>query len=66
MIEETTVESYTPAAVILPYEVTGEYYVEELGELDARPAHSFFKRFFDIVLLLFALVVLFIPILNHN
>ena len=35
MIEETTVESYTPAAVILPYEVTGEYYVEELGELDA-------------------------------
>lgn len=29
VIEETTVDSYTPAAVILPYEVTGEYYVEE-------------------------------------
>ena len=59
MIEETTVESYTPAAVILPYEVTGEYYVEELGELDAKPVYSFFKRFFDIVLSLFALSVLY-------
>ena len=63
MIEETTVESYTPAAVILPYEVTGEYYVEELGELDAKPVYSFFKRFFDIVLSLFALIVLLIPML---
>lgn len=63
MIEETTVESYTPAAVILPYEVTEEYYVEELGELDAKPVYSFFKRFFDIVLSLFALIVLLIPML---
>lgn len=63
MIEETTVESYTPTAVILPYEVTGEYYVEELGELDAKPVYSFFKRFFDIVLSLFALIVLLIPML---
>lgn len=63
MIEETTVESYTPAAVILPYEVTEEYYVEELGELDAKPVYSFFKRFFDIVFSLFALIVLLIPML---
>ena len=63
MIEETTVESYTTTAVILPYEVTGEYYVEELGELDAKPVYSFFKRFFDIVLSLFALIVLLIPML---
>lgn len=63
VIEETTVESYTPTAVILPYEVTGEYYVEELGELDAKPVYSFFKRFFDIVLSLFALIVLLIPML---
>ena len=48
--------------MILPYEVTGEYYVEELGELDAKPVYSFFKRFFDIVLSLFALIVLLIPI----
>lgn len=47
----------------LPYEVTGEYYVEELGELDAKPVYSFFKRFFDIVLSLFALIVLLIPML---
>lgn len=63
VIEETTVESYTPTAVILPYEVTGEYYVEELGELDAKPVYSFFKRFFDIVLSLFAFIVLLIPML---
>ena len=49
--------------MILPYEVTGEYYVEELGELDAKPVYSFFKRFFDIVLSLFALIVLLIPML---
>ena len=37
--------------------------MEELGELDAKPVYSFFKRFFDIVLLLFALIVLLIPML---
>jgi len=37
--------------------------VEELGELDAKPVYSFFKRFFDIVLSLFALIVLLIPML---
>ena len=37
--------------------------MEELGELDAKPVYSFFKRFFDIVLSLFALIVLLIPIL---
>ena len=37
--------------------------MEELGELDAKPVYSFFKRFFDIVLSLFALIVLFIPML---
>lgn len=36
--------------------------MEELGELDAKPVYSFFKRFFDIVLSLFALIVLLIPI----
>ena len=35
--------------------------MEELGELDAKPVYSFFKRFFDIVLSLFALIVLLIP-----
>lgn len=33
------------------------------GELDAKPVYSFFKRFFDIVLSLFALIVLLIPML---
>lgn len=37
--------------------------MEELGELDAKPVYSFFKRFFDIVLSLFALIVLLIPML---
>ena len=37
--------------------------MEELGELDAKPVYSFFKRFFDIVLSLFALIVLLILML---
>ena len=37
--------------------------MEELGELDAKPVYSFFKRFFHIVLSLFALIVLLIPML---
>lgn len=37
--------------------------MEDLGELDAKPVYSFFKRFFDIALSLFALIVLLIPML---
>ncbi len=49
------------AKVILPYEVQEEFYVEDLGEVDKKPAYSFFKRAFDIVFSILALIVLAIP-----
>ena len=47
--------------VILPFEVSEEFYIEELGEIEKKPVYDFFKRLFDIVLSILALVVTFIP-----
>ena len=52
-----------PETVILPYEVTGEFFMEPLGEIEKKPIYSFLKRFFDIVASFCALVVLALPIL---
>lgn len=52
-----------PETVILPYEVTGEFFMEPLGEIEKKPIYSFFKRFFDIVASFCALVVLALPML---
>ena len=49
--------------VILPFERTGEYFVEDLGEIPKKPVYNFIKRLFDIVASLFALIVLFVPML---
>ena len=47
--------------VILPYEKTGEYYIEPLGEIGKKPVYEFVKRFFDIVVSAVALIVLALP-----
>ena len=47
--------------VILPYQCDGEYYVEDLGEVERKPMFSFWKRFMDIVISFMGLVVLLIP-----
>ena len=47
--------------VILPYEKTGEYYIEHLDKLKRKPIYEFFKRLFDIVFSLIALIVMAIP-----
>ena len=52
-----------PETVILPYEVTGEFFMEPLGEIEKKPIYSFLKRFFDIVASFCALVVLALPML---
>lgn len=52
-----------PSAVILPYEVTGEFYIEQLPQLRKKPIYLFFKRIADIVLSLFGLVLTAIPML---
>lgn len=49
--------------VILPFEKTGEYYIERLGSVEAKPVYSFVKRVFDIVASLAALIILAIPML---
>lgn len=55
--------STTPCDVILPFEKEGVYYVENLGEVPAKPFYSFLKRVFDIVASGLALIVLAIPML---
>ncbi len=47
--------------VIMPYEAQEECHVENLGEIDKKPVYAFFKRAFDIIFSLIALVVLAIP-----
>ena len=50
-------------AVILPYEITAEFYIEQLGEIEKKPYYDFFKRVFDIFASLIALIILFVPML---
>lgn len=50
-------------SVILPYEITEEFYIEDLGEIEKKPYYDFFKRVFDIVASATALVILSIPML---
>ncbi len=51
------------ADVILPFEKTGEYFVEDLGEIEKKQIYDFLKRFFDIVISFAALILLFLPML---
>ena len=67
---ETCAVAQNPAAkeesvggVIMPYEIVSEYFVEELGEIPAKPIYTVIKRAFDIVGSLIALAVLFIPMI---
>ena len=54
-------EQSQSAAVILPFEKKGEYFIEPLGEITDKPVYSFIKRMFDIVASTLALLVLLIP-----
>lgn len=49
--------------VILPFEKKGEFFVEQLGEIEQKPVYDFVKRVFDVVVSVVALVLLFIPML---
>ncbi|MBQ7922076.1 MAG: sugar transferase [Clostridia bacterium] len=63
MTVKQNAESTESKAVILPYDFLEECYIEELGELKVKSAYLFFKRAFDIVFSLMALLVLAIPML---
>lgn len=58
-----SVDAKEETMVIMPYESSEEFYVEDLGEIDKKPVYSFFKRALDIVLSLIALIVLAIPMM---
>ena len=49
--------------VVLPFEKKGEYYIEDLGEIKRKFFYSVFKRIFDILVSVFALVLLAFPML---
>lgn len=61
-LDNGNVATETPS-VILPYEITEEYYIEDLSGMEKKPYYDFFKRVFDIALSAIALIVLFIPML---
>lgn len=50
-------------SVILPYEITEEFFIEDLGQIARKPYYDFLKRAFDIVVSAIVLVILFIPML---
>ena len=49
--------------VILPYDVTEEFFVEDLGKVEGKLFYRFFKRVFDIVFSVIALSALLVPML---
>lgn len=61
MVKEQFVESEEKTVIIMPYDKREECYIENLGDIAAKPVYSFFKRAFDIVVSLVALLVFAIP-----
>lgn len=51
----------TPNVVIMPFEQTQEYYIEQLPQLPPKRMYRFFKRMGDLVLSVIGLVILGIP-----
>ena len=51
----------TEIKVILPFEKKGEFFVEELGEIERKPVYDFVKRVFDVVASSIALLILSVP-----
>ena len=63
VVQNPAAKEESVGGVIMPYEIVSEYFVEELGEIPAKPIYTVIKRAFDIVGSLIALAVLFIPMI---
>ena len=50
-------------AVIMPYEHSEEYFVEELGEIEKKPVYAFVKRAADMAVALVCSVLFLVPML---
>ena len=59
--KRTEQEKKVPPAVVLPFEKTGEYYIDPLGNVGRRPVYELIKRVFDIVVSAVSLAVLLLP-----
>ncbi len=57
------VETAKECAVILPYENSEEYYIEDLGEIEKKPVYAFAKRAIDIVVSFIFSLLLVVPML---
>lgn len=62
MTEKQCYEVRENVSVKLPYECCGEFFVEDLGEIEDKRIYSFFKRVIDIVFSVLALVICALPI----
>lgn len=58
-----SLEMENATAVILPFEIEGEYDIPSLGTVKRKPLYSFVKRAFDIFASLLALLVLALPMI---
>lgn len=63
MAGASTAQNESSKGVILPYQKSGEYHIEDLGEVKLRPLYAFVKRSFDIMFSLVSLIILAIPML---
>ncbi len=57
------VDTAEESAVILPFENSKEYFVEDLGEIPHKPFYAFAKRTFDIVVSFTALIIMLLPMM---
>ena len=59
------VEDAPSEALVMPYDYAEDehYYIENLGVVSKKPVYTFFKRTFDIVVSVLAIVVLALPML---
>ena len=63
MASATAAQAEENRNVILPCQKTGEYFIEDLGEVKLNPGYAFVKRLFDIVISLVSLIILARPML---
>lgn len=63
MAIEKSADLAEECAVILPYEHSEEYFIEDLGVIEKKPVYAFVKRAFDIIFSLTFFLLLLVPML---
>ncbi len=60
-VDTALIQEFTEQKVIIPFEKTGDFYVEDLGVIEPKALYNAIKRAFDVFASLFGLIVLLIP-----